>query len=224
MKLSGTILLSVLCLLNYSNTYTQEKELQSTVLHKDLSCKVGEPIFLSEEVIKDVQVRILESFEVKSGFTRYEHQEGAIYPLRRTKKGYHLYYTQQKLIDGKYWGIGINEEDINDVIPVMVRPDGDLEKMKKYKIKDKVEFIDKYQSCSDCTRKELLYLGLGPKNIIFKYRELHGILNKVLFEEEVNAQKSEDQTLVYKGLELKIINATIHSIEYQVLKGFDKMK
>lgn len=221
MKLSVTILLTILCLLNYLEGYTQDKELQGTVKNTTLTCKIGEPAIVSEEVIKEVKVRIIESFEVKSGFTRYMHQAEEIYPLRRTKKGYHLYYSQQKLIDGKYWGIGISEDDINDVIPVLVRPNGDLERIKKYKINDKIEFVDTYQSCSDCSHKELIYIGLESDNIKFKYRELHGILKKVLFEEEVFIKMDKDQTIFYKGVKLKILSIDQDSLKYQVLEGFD---
>ena len=223
MNLLGKITFIISCVFIFNVGYGQQKELQTTALHEKLSCKTGEVMVVSKELIKNVQVRIIESFEVKSGFTKFTHQKGTTYPLRRTKKGYHLYYAQHKLTAGNYWGIGINEDDPDDVIPVLVNPNGDIDKMKKYKIQKKIEYVETFQTCSACYRAEFVYLGLDENQLTFSYKEFIGVLDKLSFEEELTVPLKEGLTIDHKGMKLKIHKASKESISYELLKAFNSL-
>lgn len=207
-----------------SFSIAQGREFQGTKLHVPLKADSGEVVVLSDEVIKEVRVQLTESFEVKKGFLNFAYTEGVIYPLRRSKDGYDLYYAHDKLIEGKYKGVGIHEDDPEDVIAVLVSPDGDLVKLKKYKINDKVKMVDHFQKCTDCYTQELKYAGMQGNELLFIYRELIGVLNKVRFEDEFTYSFDPGQIIDYKGLNLKMLKATNSSLEYEVLQGFSPLR
>lgn len=208
----------------FNFSYSQEWELQGTKLHMPLKADAGEVVAMTNEVIKEVRVQLTESFEVKKGFLKFEYKEGVIYPLRRSKDGYDLYYAHDKLIDGKYKGVGIHEDDPENVIAVLVSPDGDLVKLKKYKINDKVKMVDHFQKCTDCYTQELRYAGMKGSELLFTYQEVVGVLNKVRAEDEFTSTFYPDQIIEFKGLNLKILKATNSSIEYQVLQRFSPLR
>lgn len=202
----------------------QERDFQGTKLHTPLKADAGEVVAMSDEVLKEVRVQITEDFEVKKGFLNFEYKEGVIYPLRRSKDGYDLYYAHDKKISGKYWGVGIHEDDPENIIAVLVSPEGDLVKLKKYKMKDKVKMVDHFQKCTDCYSQQLKYVGMQGNELLFTYQELVGVLNKIRFEDEFTYSFDPDQIIDYKGLNLKMIKATNSSLEYEVLKGFEPLR
>ena len=215
-------LLFVFTSINFS--YSQEWELQGTKLHVPLKADAGEVVAMSNEVLKEVRVQITEDFEVKKGYLNFAYKEGVIYPLRRSKDGYDLYYAHDKKIAGKYWGVGINEDDPEDVIAVLVSPDGDLVKLKKYKINDKVKMVDHYQKCTDCYTQELIYVGMKGSELLFTYQEVVGVLNKVRAKNEFTSSFNPDQIIEFKGLNLKMLKATNSAIEYEVLERFSPLR
>lgn len=221
MKLFQRIFLGILLILSYQIGYSQQRELQETKRNVPHKAEVGEMMVMSKEVIKDIQVQITTSFEVKKRIFKYEYKEGVTYPLRRAKDGYNLYYAHDKLIDGKYGGVGINEDDPDDIIAVLVSPDGDLIKMKKHKLNEKIEMVEKLQVCRECNRKEFKYVGLEGNVLKFTYQNFFGVLNKLLFEEELTFSYLQNQIIEYKGLELKIVNATNSFVSYEILQQFD---
>lgn len=205
-------------------SFAQGREVQGTKLHVPLKSDAGEIVAMSNEVIKDLRVQITADFEVKKGFLNFAYKEGVIYPLRRSKDGYDLYYAHDKLIEGKYKGVGIHEDDPEDVIAVLVSPDGDLVKLKKYKINDKVKMVDHFQKCTDCYTQELRYVGMQGNELLFTYRELIGVLNKVRVEDEFTYSFDPDQIIDYKGLNIKMLKANNSTLEYEVLQGFEPLR
>ncbi len=224
MKLFQRILLGIVLILFYQIGYSQQRELQETQRNVPLKAEVGEIVAMSKEVIKDVQVQITESFEVKKRSLTYKYKEGVTYPLRRAKDGYNLYYAHDRLIDGKYGGVGINEDDPDDIIAVLVSPDGDLIKMKKDTLNEKIEMVEKFQVCRECYRKEFKYLGMEGNVLKFSYQKLVGVLNKLSFEEEVTFTYSQGQIIEYKDLKLKVVDATDTFVAYEILQAFNPLK
>ncbi|UCE94120.1 MAG: hypothetical protein JSV73_02235 [Flavobacteriaceae bacterium] len=220
MKLLSFALFSVLTLLMPFVVKSQERVLVSSELNKEMTAGPDQEFAASKLLAKTIQVQINEDFEVKSGFTKYKHKKDMKYPLRRAKKGYDLYYANDRLIDGKYWGIGINKKDSLDVISVLITPEGDMSKQKKYKIQDKIERIETFQSCNDCYIQKLTYLGKEEEEIKFKYQLLSGVLEKVLIEKDYNYQLREDTIYECEGLQFTINSIHGSTLEYELLSSF----
>ena len=224
MKLFQGVLLGVLLIAFCPIANAQEWELQVTELHIPLKAEAGEVVAVSNEVIKDIRVQITAPYEVKKGFLKYQYKEGDTYPLRRAKSGYDLYYDNKKLIEGKYLGVGINEDDPEDIISVLVSPEGDLVKLKKYKMNDQVMMTDFFRKCNDCYTQELKYVGMQENELIFTYREIIGVLKKVRYEGEFTWSFDAGQIIDYKGLQIKMLKATNSSLEYEVIESFDALR
>lgn len=79
-------IISILLFSVIINSYSQKPEIESANLNTPLSSEIGEAVVTSGEVIKSDAVFISETFEVISGFTKYKHVEGDVYPLVSIKK------------------------------------------------------------------------------------------------------------------------------------------
>lgn len=224
MNLFRGILLKAFLVLFCTLGSAQEREFQGTKLNVPLKAEAGGIVAESNEVTRQLQVQLTESFEVKKGYLKIQYQEGVTYPLRRSKDGYDLYYAHDKKISGKYWGVGINEDDPEDVIAVLVSLEGDLVKLKKYNIKDKVKMVDHFQKCSNCYTQELRFAGMQGNELLFTYKELIGVLNKVRFEDEFTYSFDENQLIDFKGLSIKMLKASNSSLEFEVLQSFDPLR
>lgn len=218
-------ILTCLCLILLCQyAYSQERELRSSPKNQLLKAGVGEIVAETKEMIREERVRILSSFPVKKGYLKFDYLEGEVYPLRRAKDGYDLYYAHDRLKEGKYKGVGINEDDPEDIIAVLVSPEGDLIKLKKYPLNDKVEMTDAFQKCNTCYTQELRYVGMQGNELLFTYRELMGVLNKVRFENEFTFSFDPEQTIDFKGLTFRVSKATNNFIEYEILESFDPLR
>ena len=215
-----TMLLFASILMFNQPGFCQERELQSTQLNTPLQTDLDGIVVFSKELIKDIQVEITGAYEVKKKSYKYEYKEGMTYPLRRSKDGYHLYYDHDQLLDGRYKGVGINEDDPDDIIAVLVSPNGDLVRMKKSSMKDHIKMVETYEVCRECNRKEFVYLGLDGNQLKFRFQHFFGVLNKVLLEEEVSFSYKKFDIIEYQGAQLRIIEASPTSISYEVLESF----
>ena len=223
MKLYSGMLTFMFLMLLTLEGYAQERQLQSSPKNKILEANTGGVVAETKELIKEEQVRIRTAFTVKKGYLKFKYEEGTLYPLRRAKDGYDLYYAHDRLQEGKYKGVGIQEDDPEDIIAVLVSPEGDLIKLKKYKLNDKIEMTDTFQKCNTCYTQELRYAGMQGNELLFTYRELVGVLNKVRFESEFTYSFDPDQTIDFKGLSFKVSKATNTSITYEILESFDSL-
>lgn len=223
MKLLSFACLIVFIVLNPDTLSAQDRVIIPAELNKTMMASPGELFASSKLLAKTMQVQILESFEVKSGFTKYMHEKDVKYPLRRAKKGYDLYYANDRLIDGKYWGIGINQKDSLDVISVLVTPEGDMSKQKKYKIEKKIERIESLQSCNDCYTQKLIYLGAQNDELKFRYQLLSGVLNKIAKEKDYSFRLQEDTIYECEGLRFSIIDRKDATLEYELLSPFGQI-
>ncbi len=224
MKLLQEVLLGIFLVFFCHVGFSQEWELQGTELNVPLHAEAGEIVVAQDEMIKDIQVQLIESFEVKKGFLTFAYKQGDTYPLRRSKDGYDLYYAHDTKIAGKYKGVGIHEDDPEDIIAVLVDPDGDLVKLKKYKLNDKIKMVDHFQKCRDCYTQQLKYVGMQGNELLFTYKELIGVLSKVRLEDEFTSSFDPDEIIEFKGMNLKILKASNSSLEYEVLQGFEPLR
>lgn len=222
MKLYPGIFFCFLCMLFYQQGHSQERTLKSSPQNQLLKVNKGEVVAQTKELIQEERVRILTSFTVKKGYLKFDYKEGDVYPLRRSKDGYDLYYAHDKLHGGKYKGVGINEYDPTDVIAVLVSPEGDLVKLKKFPLMDKTEMVDAFQKCNTCYTQELRFAGMQGNELLFTYKELMGVLDKVSIEDEFTYSFDPNQTIYFKGLTFKVSKATSNSIEYEIMESFDK--
>lgn len=224
MKFYSGILTSLFLVLLCQNINSQERELKSSPKNKVLKVVAGEVVVETKEMIREERIRIESSFSVKKGYLKFDYKEGEVYPLRRAKDGYDLYYAHDRLKEGKYKGVGINQDDPEDIIAVLVSPEGDLIKLKNYPLNDKITMTDSFQKCNTCYTQELRYAGMQVNELLFTYRELFGVLDKVRFETEFTFSFDPEQPIDYKGMTIKVSKATSTSLEYMILESFDPLK
>tara|TARA_R110001583_G_scaffold40340_1_gene128943 strand:+ start:1669 stop:2013 length:345 start_codon:yes stop_codon:yes gene_type:complete len=103
--------------------------------------------------------KITESFEIKSGFTKFNYIKGEIHPLVKIKKGFEIYYKVSNYKDGRYWGIAVNINKPNEVFPILVSSIGVLAKLNKYNVNNKLKKTGVINLCDDCYQLEFIYNG-----------------------------------------------------------------
>ena len=72
--------------------------------------------------------------------------------------------------------------------------------------------------------QELIYNGRVGDSIRIVYREYSNDMARAAFSQEAQYDLSISNIIAFKGAQLKIINATNESIEYQVLSHFEKIQ
>jgi len=69
-------------------------------------------------------------------------------------------------------------------------------------------------------KQEFLYSGKEDNTILFSYREFKNDLARPAFTQNVRYDLSESKTIAFKGLRLRIIEATNSSLTYKILQPF----
>ena len=72
--------------------------------------------------------------------------------------------------------------------------------------------------------QELIYNGRVGNNLKIIYREFSGDMARTAFSQEAQYDLSASNIIAFKGAQLKILNATNESIEYEVLSHFEKIQ
>ncbi|MDZ4126019.1 MAG: hypothetical protein U1E02_17850 [Hydrogenophaga sp.] len=71
-------------------------------------------------------------------------------------------------------------------------------------------------------KQELIYNGKSGNTVKFLYRELSGDSMRGPFTQDIQYDLSEGSTIGFKGARIEIVKSTNRSIEYKVLKMFDR--
>lgn len=71
-------------------------------------------------------------------------------------------------------------------------------------------------------RQELIYNGKVGGSVKFLYREFRGDLIRAPFSQEVQYDLAEGATVGFKGARVEILSSTNRSIQYRILKTFDR--
>jgi len=203
--------------------YSQEREVVTVKLNKVLTSEIGEAAVSTGEIIRNEAIKIVETFEVKQ-LVRFSHLAGEVYPLVYVKKGFKIFFLEKNLKDGRYWGIGINANNPNEVYPILASPIGLVYKMKKYKVQDKVKSTDVISPCADCYRQEFIYSGRIGNNVKFEYREFIGDLARPSFFQNLEYDITDNNIIGFKGLRLRIIKTTNTSIDFEVIEPFRPLR
>ena len=198
----------------------QKREFIESEINTPLTKELGEPLVTSGEIVLTEGLIITESFEVKSGVIKFQHQEGQFYPLVCVKKGLKIYYAQENLKDGRYWGIGINEKNMEEGTPVLVSIVGIVAKMKNYSIQNKINQTTQVSFCDGCFRQEFIYNGKKGNVANFTYREFIGHTIRPSFFQNIEYDIEDSNIIGFKGLRLKILKTTNTYIEYEILDNF----
>lgn len=207
------------------NTYSQKREVVSADLNTPLSTEIGEAVVSTGEVIKTDAIQISETFEVISGFTKFKHVAGEIYPLVSVKNGFKIYYSQNCSKDGRFWGIGVSLNNPDEIYPVLVASlGGAFAKMKNYDIKKNVKLTEEVSLCDNCYRQEFIYNGKKGNVVSFIYREFLGNIARPSFFQNLEYDISESEIIGFKGLRLKIVKTSNTSIDYEILEAFKPLR
>ncbi|MHC1730829.1 MAG: hypothetical protein AB9888_02160 [Bacteroidales bacterium] len=215
------ILLSILLI--HNSSYSQKRENVTTELNIVLSSEIGDAIVSKGEVISTAAVKITDSFELQSGFIKFLHSKGTVYPYMFSKKGYDFYFLETSLKDGRYWGIAINTNNSNEVFPALISSVKIAKVVKKEPLINKTEIIELITSCDDCYKQELLYTGKTGNIIKFTYREYIGNLARPSFFQDLEYDIQESDTIGFKGLRIKVLNTTNTGIGYEVISTFSSL-
>lgn len=218
--MKNIISLIIVVITFYTSIYAQKREILKPELNTLLTREIGEALVTSGEIINTEGVKIIESFEVKCGFIKFQHLEGNFYPLVSIKKGLKRYYSQENSKDGKYWGIGINEENSEDKNPILISMIGVVAKIKNYEIQNKVKETTQVTLCTDCLRQEFIFNGKKGSIVNFAYREFYGNIARPSFFQNLEYDIEESNIIGFKGLRLRILKTTNTSIDYEILDSF----
>lgn len=71
-------------------------------------------------------------------------------------------------------------------------------------------------------RQELLYNGKIGSSVKFLYREFRGDLIRAPFSQDVQYDLSEGNVIGFKGARIEIMSSSNRSVQYKVLKTFDR--
>jgi hypothetical protein len=71
-------------------------------------------------------------------------------------------------------------------------------------------------------RQELIYNGKIGNSVKFLYREFRGDLIRAPFSQEVQYDLGEGTVIGFKGARIEIVSSSNRSIQYKVLKTFDR--
>ncbi|MCL4484062.1 MAG: hypothetical protein M1445_15880 [Bacteroidetes bacterium] len=204
--------------------YSQKREIVSVNLNTPLSSEIGEAVVSTGEVIKTDAIQITETFEVKSGFTKFQHIAGEVYPIVFIKNGFKIYYLQSSLKDGRYWGIGVSVNNPDEIYPIVASIIKVVAKMKNYEVKNNVKKTVQVSLCDNCYRQEFIYSGKVGNIVKFEYREFIGDMARPSFFQNLEYDISENEIVGFKGLRLKILKTSNISISYEVLESFKPLR
>jgi len=209
------ILISVVTL-----SYSQKREVVSIQLNKPMTSELGEVVVSTGEIIRNEAIKIIETFEVKQLLVKFQHTAGDVYPLVCVKNGFKIFYLENNFKDGRYWGIGVNMNNPDEIFPILTSSIGLVYKMKKYEVHNKVKFTDLISTCDNCYRQEFIYSGRIGNTVKFEYREFIGDLARPSFFQNLEYDISDSNIIGFKGLRLKIIKTTNTSINFEILESF----
>lgn len=218
-------LITVLMLICYSG-FSQKHERIGAELNTVLSSETGEAVVSAGVIIIHDAINIVETFEVKLGFYRVEHSKGRDYPFVSTKKGYRIYYSENVRKGGVYWGIGVNINNPEIIIPTQSNSfNTSLIKKPKHRIKkEKIQKTEIVNLCDNCYKQELIYSGQVGDVVKFSYREFIGDIARPSFYQELEYDVSKNNVIGFKGLRLKILETSNTEIKYEVIEDFNSLK
>jgi len=203
---------------------SQNKEIVSLELNKQFSSEIGESMVSTGEIIKSDGIKITKGFEIKSGFTKFNYEEGDNYPFVKIQNGYKIYYSKRNFKDGRYWGVAIDIKKSNESFPILISVVGIIAKLKKYNIENNFINVEIADLCDNCYQLEFIYGGKKGDILMFTYREFIGDTARPTFFQNIEYDVSEDKIIGFKGLRLKILDSSNTSIEYEILSDFDPLR
>lgn len=216
-------------LILFFSSCTIKKPLQirdkvTTELNTVLSSEIGNAVITESEVIKKKAIEINETFFIKSGFMKFDHLRGSIYPLQFSHKDYDFYFLKSNLKGGNYWGIAVNSTNSKEVFPALISMVNITKVFKKQPLINKTELIEIIESCDYCYKQELIYGGKVGNVVKFTYREYIGNLARPSFFQDLEYDIEESNIIGFKGIRMKILKTTNTFIQYEVINSFTPLK
>lgn len=219
------LILNFLLVYFFINSYAQNREIVTVNLNTPFSAEIGEAVISSGEVIKTDALKITETFEVASGFTKFKHVAGDTYPFVYIKKGTRIYYSKKNTKDGRTWAIGVNADNPEEIYPILVATvGGAIARLKNYDIKNNVKQTTEVSSCDNCYRQEFIYNGKKGNVVSFIYREFMGDIARPSFFQNLEYDISESDIIGFKGLRLKVLKTSNTSINFEILEAFKPLR
>lgn len=190
-----------------------------TELNQPLKKEIGDKLILKgeedyQEAIKIVQVQ---NFSIST--VQFPYTSNDVLPYSGVYNDWDLYYDKSRIqTNYDHIGIAINKKN-SQIKPFISSLAGFTTKDLKENIKiEKTEFSE--TNCKFCFKKEFIYNGKVGNNVKFIYREFINDMARPAFNQDLQYDLAESNTIGFKGLRIEIIKATNTSIEYKILSDF----
>ena len=151
----------------------------------------------------------------KISFANFPYKEGDILPLTKQTKTSFMYSNNP--FTG--YDIGISENKMTGEYMAYVAGVYSTSEKNIPNFKGKKTTLPA-EDCSKCFKKEFIYNGRVDDGLKFIYREFYGDLIRPSFTQELQYDLSQSDVIGFKGLRIKVMNATNSTITYSVLNVF----
>ena len=192
---------------------TERIEILKPELNQKTISEIGETLIEKEVGYKYDAIKIKTVTKAKQYYVNRVIKAGEIL-LNDSQTNKHLLFSSS---DDKY-GIAFPKNGGN---PVMFINGGGIQ---TYDLKDNLDFekIKVPVTGKEYFKQEFIYNGKIGNGLKFIYREFVDDTARPAFTQDLQYDLTESDIIGFKGLRIKIINATNTKIEYVVLNNFNK--
>jgi hypothetical protein len=196
------------------------------VLNEIRDVEIGDALVSKEKGQKYDAIEITKEFKIKLDYTVETIEPGTIFINDYTTKNMDLYSHSSD----STFGIAIPSDGKNSMVYTSHDNDGIYTTgfsafgFNFLKPNEKIEYIQTKVPAKDKEyfKQEFIYNGRVSDALKFIYREYVNDYARSAFTQDVQYDLSESDIIGFRGLRIKIINATNTTIEYIVLNYFEK--
>ena len=178
---------------------------------------IGDPVYTSSFALvrKGLEIISMEPFRI--GVVNFPYNVGDKLPLRRQNETRWFYSLNP--IPG--FDIGVSQDKKTGIFRAYQTGMYNNRPEKEIPSFECKEITMPHEDCSKCFKKEFIYNGRVDDGLKFIYREFYGDLIRPSFTQELQYDLSQSDIIGFKGLRVKVINATNSTITYSVLNVFE---
>lgn len=224
MKKLSTLLV---CFLIFTSCATQiapiaakKRNFNDTKLNQTITRDIGTSLYTKgEELYQEAYIlkETPQPFRIK--LLDFPYVSGDVIPLAGETADYFLYYKSTFSQGQMQYTSGIAENKLNgSVVPFTNSANGFGVKENQNLKLEKTTITKK--DCNKCFKQEFIFNGKSDNNAKFIYREYINNMARPSFNQEVQYDLNESNTVGFKGLRIEIIKITNTSIKYKILNDF----
>ena len=234
----GVLILLTSCAVQVKSIGLKRRFYDDIPLNALVKNEIGDKLITKgEEEFQDA-LKITESPDFKIQNVVYPYKKGDVFPLSGYTDEWFLYYDIKNIktdeasykgnnyITTSFFGIAVSKKDKSIINPFVNFATGSLGGLVTKKVDGFKTQSDTFigNNCSNCFKQEFIFNGKVGSSLKFIYREYINDMARPAFNQELQYDLNESNTVGFKGLRMEIVNATNTSIEYKVLSSFNKIQ